>query len=136
LGINPQIEIDYRTPQVEKGDVFLLATDGVYEHVGARFVVDAISDSMNELDRAAKLIAEEAYRHGSPDNLTAQIVRVDELPDSDASGVVGQASELPPPPLLEARMVFEGYRIVRESTAAAEATSIWRSTSKATRWSA
>ena len=33
LGINPQIEIDYRTLQIETGDVFLLATDGVYEHV-------------------------------------------------------------------------------------------------------
>ena len=36
LGVNPQIEIDYQMLQVEKGDVFVLATDGVYEHVGAR----------------------------------------------------------------------------------------------------
>src|ERR1700716_1188877 len=28
LGINPQIEIDYQALQLEKGDVFLLATDG------------------------------------------------------------------------------------------------------------
>src|SRR3978361_855633 len=35
LGINPHIEIDYRALQLEKGDVFLLATDGAYEHVGA-----------------------------------------------------------------------------------------------------
>ena len=54
LGINPQIEIDYRALQVEKGDVFLLATDGVYEHVGARFVADAIGDNATDLDRAAQ----------------------------------------------------------------------------------
>src|SRR5215813_494130 len=42
LGINPQIEIDYRVLQIEQGDVFLLTTDGVYEHAGARFIVDAI----------------------------------------------------------------------------------------------
>ena len=60
------------------------------------------------------MIVEEAYRHGSPDNLTVQIVRIDELPDSDASDVFGLASELPPPPLLDARMIFDGYRIVRE----------------------
>ena len=52
--------------------------------------------------------------NGSPDNLTVQIVRIDELPDGEASEVFGQASELPLPPLLEARMVFDGYRIVRE----------------------
>ena len=55
-----------------------------------------------------------AFELGSKDNLTVQIVRVDELPDSAASEVFGQPRELPLPPLLEARAVFDGYRIVRE----------------------
>ena len=114
LGINPQIEIDHRTLQVEKGDVFLLATDGAYEYVRARFIVNAINDNAKDLDKAARVIVEEAYQKGSLDNLTVQIVRIDELPDSEASEVFGQASELPPPPLLEARQIFDGYRIVRE----------------------
>jgi serine/threonine protein phosphatase PrpC/ribosomal protein L39E len=114
LGINPQLEIDHRTLQLEKGDVFLLATDGVYEHAGARFIAATIRDNADDLDRAARTIVDHAYQHGSPDNLTIQIVRIDELPDSAASEVFGQASELPPPPLLEARMIFDGYRIVRE----------------------
>lgn len=114
LGINPQIEIDYLPLQVEKGDVFLLATDGVYEHVGARFVASAINDNQQDLDRAAKTIVDEAFQRGSPDNLTIQIVRIDQLPESEASEVFGQSSELPPPPLLEARALFDGYRIVRE----------------------
>ena len=45
LGINPQIEIDYHALQLEKGDMFLLATDGVYEHVGDRFIAGAINDN-------------------------------------------------------------------------------------------
>ena len=114
LGINPQLEIDHRTLQLEKGDVFVLATDGVYEHAGSRFIAATIRDNGDDFDRAARIIVEHAYQHGSPDNLTIQIVRIDELPDSAASEVFGQASELPPPPLLEARMIFDGYRIVRE----------------------
>jgi serine/threonine protein phosphatase PrpC len=114
LGANPQIEIDYRMIPLEVGDVFLLATDGVYEHLGTRFVADAIKDHAQDLDRAARLIVDEAYRQGSPDNLTVQIVRIAELPDGNAGDVFGQACDLPPPPLLEARMVFDGYRIVRE----------------------
>src|SRR4051794_10619595 len=114
LGVNPQIEIDYQALQLETGDIFVLATDGVYEHVGARFVIKAINDNARDLDMAASVVVEEAYRKGSPDNLTVQIVRVDELPDSEASDVLGRAYELPSPPLLEARTVFEGYRIVRE----------------------
>jgi serine/threonine protein phosphatase PrpC/ribosomal protein L39E len=114
LGINTQIEIDYRTLPVETGDVFILATDGVYEHVSARFVAGAIGGSAGDLDRAAGAIVEEAYQHGSPDNLTVQIVRIDGLPDSQSNDVFSMASELPLPPLLEARTVFDGYRIVRE----------------------
>jgi|SRR5215475_4187887 len=114
LGINPQIEIDYRTLTVEKGDVFLLATDGVYEHVGARFIVKTINDNADDLEKAARVVVEEAYKQGSIDNLTIQIVKIDELPDGEASEVFGQPSELPLPPLLEARMIFDGYKILRE----------------------
>ena len=114
LGINPQIEIDYQALQIEKGDVFVLATDGVYEHVATRFVAKAVNDNPANLDRAAKAIVEEASLRGSQDNLTIQIVRIDEIPDGDASEVFGQTSGLPLPPLLEARALFDGYRIVRE----------------------
>lgn len=114
LGINPQIEIDYRAVEVEKGDVFVLATDGVYEHLGARSIARLIHDQAQDLDKAAKMIVEEALGHGSPDNLTVQIVRIDEVPDGEAGDIFEHAAELPPPPLLEARMNFDGYRIVRE----------------------
>jgi serine/threonine protein phosphatase PrpC len=114
LGINPQIEIDYHALQIERGDVFLLATDGVYEHVSARFVVNTIKENSQDLDSAAKIIVDGAFQRGSPDNLTVQIVRIDELPGGEASEVFGPTLELPPPPLLEARMRFDGYKVVRE----------------------
>src|SRR3954471_19739490 len=44
LGVTPQVEIDYQTFQVEKGDTFLLVTDGIYEHVGPRDLAKAIKD--------------------------------------------------------------------------------------------
>lgn len=114
LGVNSQIEIDYLTFKVEKGDTFVLVTDGVYEHVGDRVVARMVKDGAGDLDQAANAIVELAYELGSKDNLTVQIARVDEVPDGAAREVFGQAHELPPPPLLEARQVFDGYRIVRE----------------------
>ena len=113
LGINPQLEIDYRTLDIETGDVFVLATDGVYEHVGERFVAETIRTAA-DLDAACRAIVAEAYRRGSGDNLTVQVVRVDSLPDGEAGEVLGSAAELPLPPLLEPRMNFDGYTIVRE----------------------
>ena len=113
LGVNPQIEIDYRPLQLEEGDVFLLATDGVYEHLDAGFIAEAIAANANDLDAAARAIVAEAFRRGSADNLTVQIVRVDDLPDGEPASL-GMGADLPLPPLLEARMAFDGYRIVRD----------------------
>ncbi len=114
LGINSQIEIDYQALRIASGDVFVLATDGVYEHIDDRFIVSALGDASRSLDEAARTIVEEACRLGSDDNLTVQIVRIDAVPDATASEIVGHAGELPLPPLLDARMDFDGYRIVRE----------------------
>jgi len=67
-----------------------------------------------DLDLAARSIVGEAYAKGSTDNLTLQIVRVDEVPREDAVPARQRATELPCAPLLEARMSFEGYRVLRE----------------------
>jgi serine/threonine protein phosphatase PrpC/serine/threonine protein kinase len=114
LGIDPQLEIDYQSLQVEEGDVFLLATDGVYEYADADFIVAAIDAQRDNLDRAAESIAVEACRRGSDDNVTVQLVRIESLPSPQANEMLRQLSELPFPPILEARMTFDGYRIVRE----------------------
>lgn len=114
LGIHGHLEIDYRTVALEAGDTFVLATDGVYEHVPDAFVTAAISDHAGDLDAAARAIAEEALRRGSQDNLTLQLLRVDALPEAAASEISRLAAELPAPPILEPRMLFDGYRIVRE----------------------
>jgi serine/threonine protein phosphatase PrpC len=114
LGVQSHVEIDYRTVPLEPGDVLVMATDGVYEHVDPRAVVAAIADGSADLDDVARNIVDKAIAHGSPDNLTLQIVRVDGLPDGEAVEVLAQSSELPLPPLLEPRTTFDGYRIERE----------------------
>lgn len=113
LGMDTQIEIDYRMIPLEAGDVFVLATDGVHDHVSAETVTGRIKAHADDLDQAAKAIVSDALACGSPDNLTVQIVRIDALPDGEADEILEQAVNLPLPPLLEARMVFDGYRIVR-----------------------
>jgi len=114
LGIDRQLEIDYQSLPVAAGDIFVLATDGVYEHASPDFIVDAIRLHPKDLDTAAKVIVDEAYALGSPDNLTIQIVSIEDLPRQDAEQRYQQLSELPFPPILEARMTFDGYTIVRE----------------------
>ncbi|MEJ2346508.1 MAG: bifunctional protein-serine/threonine kinase/phosphatase [Gammaproteobacteria bacterium] len=114
LGLNPHAELDYREVPVRQGDVFILATDGVYEHIGCPFVVETLEANRNDLDRAARAIVQAAYENGSEDNLSVQVARIDALPDGQAHEIVRQRDELPLPPALTARMELDGYRIVRE----------------------
>ena len=112
LGMDRKVEIDYLALQVEAGDLFLLASDGVYEYTDAHCVRSAIA-AAPDLDAAARVIADEALARGSGDNLTVQLVRIDELPEPEANEVYRQLSDLPCPPLLDARDSFDGYQIVR-----------------------
>lgn len=112
LGVNEQVEIDYRSVGVAAGETFVLATDGVYEFVDPAFVVATIKRS-EDLDAAAHDIVAEALRAGSDDNLTIQIVRVDAAPRADAGDVAQRAVDLPAPPVLEPRAAFEGFTIAR-----------------------
>ena len=115
LGVKQQVEIDYRAVPLQKGDTFLLATDGAYEYAAPQFIAETVKRMNGDLDAAARMVGEEAYRNGSTDNITVQLVRIDELPDGEARDVINRATaDLPLPPLLDARMEFDGYRIVRE----------------------
>ncbi|MDE1982759.1 MAG: bifunctional protein-serine/threonine kinase/phosphatase [Betaproteobacteria bacterium] len=113
LGIDQHLEIDYLSLAVEAGDIFVLMTDGVYEHVPQEFIAAAILGKADNLDEAAGNLVDEALARGSSDNLTVQIVRIDALPCPGANELFQQLSALPLPPTLEARMSFDGYRIVR-----------------------
>ena len=119
VGFNSQIEIDYYALEIERGDVFVLATDGVYEHVEGAFIARAIHEARGNLDDAARAIVAEAYRRGSADNLTVQIVAVEDLPEPGSGGLRQQVARLAPPPSFEPRAEVDGYRIVRELHASA-----------------
>ncbi len=114
LGMKEQIDIDYQSISLDVGDIFILVTDGIYEYADEKFMVEAIKTHKGDLDKAAKIILDEAYQQGSTDNLTIQIVRVDQLPLQDIAEVFQQLTTLPFPPELKPRMEFDGYEIIRD----------------------
>jgi len=114
LGVGPHVEIDYRVEQMHTGDIFVLATDGLYEHLAPAVMIETITRAEGDLDRAARQLVDAAYANGSDDNLTVQIVRIDAVPDQPADGFLEEPASLPPAPLLDQGAVFEGYTVIRE----------------------
>lgn len=113
LGIHDTLEMDYQSMALNKGDTFVLATDGVYEFLSPKAIAAAINES-DDLDQLARQLVDDAYAAGSDDNLTIQIIRLEGLPSQHFTEVQQQLDLLPPAPQLAARMDFDGYHIIRD----------------------
>jgi serine/threonine protein phosphatase PrpC len=112
LGIDQTFEVDYQSQLLEQDDIYIIATDGVYEFLTSKQIVTTIANA-DTLDNAANSIIKQALALGSDDNLSVQIVRVDNVPEYQLDEV-HQLTMLPLPPRLSPRMQFDGYEILRE----------------------
>lgn len=114
MGASQHLELDYRAVSLSAGDVFLLATDGVYEWLTSAEMVALIHAHWGDLDAAAEALIAAALDNGSDDNLTVQIVRIDSLPERHSNELYAALSALPQPPELREGSELDGYRIVRQ----------------------
>ncbi|MGV2871493.1 protein kinase domain-containing protein [Colwellia sp. E150_009] len=112
LGIHQTLEIDYITLQLELGDIYILATDGLYEFVNATIISNVIHEH-SCVEKAANTLLNIAKENGSDDNISIQIVRIDNIPEYQLAEVQ-QLTKLPTPPQLAPRTLFDGYEITQE----------------------
>ena len=114
LGVNDQVEIDYHSVAVASGDTFLLVTDGIHETLRPGDIAAIIAEHADDLDAAAVAVVRAAYDQGSDDNLTVQILRIEQIPQPRLHELQQHVTELPFPPQLGARSLIDGFEIVRE----------------------
>ncbi len=114
MGIEPHLEIDYRTFSLHVGDMFLLTTDGVHDFVTEKELKSYLTDGDEDLQERAEALVKAAITNKSDDNLTCQIVCIESLPLADDSEVKRLNANRPFPPPLEAGMVLDGYRVEAE----------------------
>ncbi|RKG39288.1 bifunctional protein-serine/threonine kinase/phosphatase [Acinetobacter rongchengensis] len=114
LGVNPKVDIDYQSYVLYENDIFILMTDGVYEYCSSEKLTQFLTQTHTSLDLIAQQIVEYAYQQGSIDNLTIQIVKVQELPQVGAHEIVPDYTQLAFVPSLNVPTQFDGYQIVRE----------------------
>jgi len=117
LGIEKEFSIDYETTELKQGDIYLFMSDGIYEHIDKDVLINTIFDENNTLQESAKIISDFAFKDGSQDNLTIQIIQVDMLPNSDIKEIDKELLSKPLPPILEVPCVFDGYKVMRKLSA-------------------
>jgi len=114
MGVDYRLDIDYRKVSVEEGDLFFISTDGVHDYLSDKDIQKALTSGETDLTVICEHIVAQSLENGSLDNVSCQLLRVDELPSQDADEVFSKLTELPFPPELYEGVVLDGYRITRE----------------------
>jgi serine/threonine protein phosphatase PrpC len=124
MGIEPKLEVDYQALPLEKGDLFLMTTDGVHDFINEKALKRLLQENA-DLTLTAEKIVRMAADNKSDDNLTCQLVRIEELPPAKEDEILRRHTNLPFPPPLKPGMVLDGYRI-EEELHASKRTQIYR----------
>lgn len=114
MGADHHVDIDFRSLPVETNDVYMLTTDGVHEFISNIELRNCLRDNASNPEQAARILTGMALKAGSKDNVTCQVIRIDQLPKQDEASFLLQLSDLPFPPFLDVGMSIDGYLITRE----------------------
>lgn len=113
LGIDTNLDVDFHHLDVQPGDRFLLTTDGVHDWLAYHQLKKLLKESVDH-DKTCKLIAGAAVDAGSEDNVSAQIVCVQNPGNPEQQDVLAQLSNLPFVPPLEPGQILDGWKVIKE----------------------
>ncbi len=113
LGLSLDLQIDYHSFDTNPGDVFFLSTDGIHDYLRREEIAEHLKNGTEDPDKVCERLIDCALKKGSRDNLSCQIVCIEDLETEDKADVYQELGQLLFPPDLDKGMVFEGYRIER-----------------------
>lgn len=111
LGADPVLEVDMSSYELEIGDVFILTTDGVHDHVSPPVLVQKITQGIDDLESVVSDLCQLAHSNQSPDNLSIQICRIEARGTASQADAVTVLSRLPFPPFLQVGHILDGLTV-------------------------
>jgi serine/threonine protein phosphatase PrpC len=97
IGLDAHVSVDYSEGALEAGDLFLLATDGVWEPLGDVAIHATLMLHREHPQRIADELVRRALAAGGQDNATAMVVRVEALAAENWGDVLAEGRQLRPP---------------------------------------
>jgi len=79
LGMQATVQVDLSRVPIEKGDIFLLCSDGLSGMVSDPDIERLIVEGEGDLVRTTRKLVDRANENGGEDNITVVLVRVDDL---------------------------------------------------------
>ncbi|HSX50888.1 MAG TPA: bifunctional protein-serine/threonine kinase/phosphatase [Cellvibrio sp.] len=119
MGSDPYLEVDMHSLELQRGDIFILSSDGIHEHIPAAEFKQFILQHRDNLEALVNQALPLALQHQSEDNLSIQALRIENLGTAGQNDAVQVLSRLPFPPVLSPGQSIDGLRIkkiMHEST--------------------
>ncbi len=113
VGLDLNLVVDYDEGELEKGDVFLLASDGVWEVLGP----DGLEEVLNshpQPEEAARALVDAAIGKGGEGNATAQVIRIDDLAEGTFGDLLKEGADLPFPPMLVPGQRIDSFEVIEQ----------------------
>lgn len=114
LGIDVHLDVDFHHLDLQAGDLFIMTTDGVHDWVSQARMAMLAAAADGSLEDACRELARLASKGGSDDNLSIQMLRVDNPGEAGAADLLASVSRLPFPPPLVPGQVIDGWRVISE----------------------
>jgi serine/threonine protein phosphatase PrpC len=112
MGADNHLKVDYQAVEIQVGDVFILTSDGVHDHISEAAIMALVNKGL-ALRQLAEQLAEQAKANGSLDNLSCLAVRVEQVPQRLPEEIRQSLTDKAIPPALEPDQVLEGYKVVK-----------------------
>lgn len=112
IGLDDHVRVDYEQGELQRGDVFVLTSDGVHGAL-RRSAFEALlrEAAAGSAQDASRALVEAAVRAGTRDNASALVIHVRELAALQLEDALLRGRQLPVPPRLRPGDVIDGYTV-------------------------
>lgn len=111
VGLDLHLVVDYEEGDLQREDVFLLASDGVWEALGQTRMHEILRSNLDP-EKAARALVDGALEAGSEGNATAQVLRVTDVEIATLKDLLLEGADLALPPALIPGQSIDGYEVV------------------------
>ena len=113
LGLDSHLDMDYQALSLAEGDLWLLTSDGLHEHLDNRVMAAQLASAGDNLESSAKQLVDLAYDNGSQDNISCLLLRINQLPRQDLDDYHRRLTALALPPPLTPGQCIDHFRVLK-----------------------
>ena len=112
MGLDQHLVVDYSDDALRPGDVFLLASDGVWEVLGDKAIHDLLT-TYQDPQNAADALVRQALAGKGGDNATAMVVKVTQIGETNRHHAVLEAKHLALPERLKPGQILDEFEVIK-----------------------